>query len=169
MEMQESHAVTLITVRIALVCYAIVVGHLLTGRRRLDRRTLLRGLWTIGCVAFILHVLAAFHYTHHWSHRAAILSTAEQTQQLLGWAFGEGLYFSYLFLLLWTADVLWWWLRPEHYESRSIWLECGIHGYLFFIAFNGAVIFESGVTRSGGIAAAAIFVAILMCRRFLRW
>ena len=113
----------------------------------------------------IAHVMAAFHYTHHWSQEEAIKSTARETEQLIGMAFGEGLYFNYLFLLVWIADVLFWWLKPERYETRPAWLEYGIHGYLFFIAFNGAVVFESGVTRIGGILAVVIFAVILSTRQ----
>lgn len=91
-------------------------------------------------------------------------STARETEQLIGMAFGEGFYFNYLFLLVWIADVLIWWLRPERYETRPPWLKYGTHAYLFFIAFNGAVIFESGVTRIGGILAVVIFAVILLRR-----
>ena len=167
--MSETNPITLITIRIALVCYAIVAGFLLAGRRGRPWRNLLRPVWTIGCVAFISHVIAAFHYSHHWSHADAIQSTAKQTLQLLGWAFGEGLYFSYVFLLVWIVDILCWWIIPDQYESRPAWLAYAIHGYLFFIAFNGAVIFESGVTRAGGIAAVVIFTAILLRRHSATW
>ena len=80
-------------------------------------------------------------------------------------AIGESLYFNYLFLLVWIADLLFWWLKPERYETRPAWLEYGIHGYLFFNAFNGAVVFESGVTRIGGILAVLIFAVILSTRQ----
>ena len=164
-EMPENNPITLNTVRIALVCYAIVVGFLLAGCRSRRWRNRLRPLWTIGCIAMIAHVIAAFHYTHHWSQMDAIESTARKTEQLIGWAFGEGLYFNYLFLLVWISDVLFWWLRPERYETRSTWLEYGTHAYLFFIAFNGVVIFESGVTRIGGIVAVVIFAVIILRRQ----
>lgn len=165
-EMPETNPIVLNTVRIALVCYAIVVGLLLAGCRGKRWRNLLRPLWTFGCITIVAHVVAAFQYTHHWSHAAAIDSTARETEQLIGMAFGEGLYFNCLFLVLWIADGLFWWLRPERYETWPALLEYGIHGYLFFIAFNGAVVFESGVTRIGGILAVVIFAVILSTRQF---
>jgi hypothetical protein len=67
-----------------------------------------------------------------------------------------------VFLLVWTADVLLWRLNPERYEIRPTWLDYGIHGFLFLIAFNGAVIFESGVTRTDGIVAIVIFALIVV-------
>jgi len=32
----------------------------------------MRPLWTFGCIAIVIHVIAAFHYTHHWSPEDAI-------------------------------------------------------------------------------------------------
>ena len=163
--MTQTNMLTLITIRSALLCYAIFVGWRLAGFRGERYRNSLRLLWTAACFAFVCHVISAFHFTHRWNHQDAIQKTAKQTQELIGWAFGEGLYFSYLFLFLWVADVFYWWRSPERYEARSGWLSMTIHGYLFFIAFNGAVIFESGVTRTGGITAMVIFAAILFRRR----
>lgn len=165
--MPENNPITMNTVRIALVCYAIVVAALLAGCRGGRWRNLLRPIWTFGCIAIVAHVIAAFHYTHHWSQSDAIQSTARKTEQLLGTAFGEGLYFNYVFQLVWSADVMFWWLKPERYETRPAWLAYGIHGFLFFIAFNGAVVFESGVTRIGGTVAILIFAVILLRRQFV--
>lgn len=47
---------------------------------------------------------------------------------IAGWAFGASLYFSYLFLLVWIAVVVYWWLRPERYETWTTLLEYGIRG-----------------------------------------
>ena len=163
--MPDGNPVTLMTVRVTLMCYAIVLTLLLAGCRGARWRRVLRTIWTIGCLAFVAHVAAAFHYTHHWSHADAIRSTAQQTKALMGWAFGEGLYFSYIFLLLWIADAAFWWLRPDRYESRPNWMNYAIHGYLFFIAFNGAIVFESGVTRPAGIVAVAVFAFFAYRRR----
>ncbi|MEI7702468.1 MAG: hypothetical protein WCK86_21930 [Planctomycetia bacterium] len=152
------------TVRLALLCYAACVTLQLMNCHGARWRFVLRGLWTTGALLFVAHVLAAFHFAHHWNHQAAIQSTAEQTKELIGWAFGEGLYFSYLFVLLWLADVVWYWVSPVSYESRSLRVKLLLHGYLFFIAFNGAVVFESGVTRPVGVLLSTLF-AILS----LRW
>ena len=71
--------------------------------------------------------------------------------------FGEGIYFSYLFLILWVLDVIamWVWSAAKSSAPRPMvaamqWI---LHAYLFFIAFNGAIVFESGPTRWAGIAA----------------
>lgn len=156
------------TIRAALICYALTLLLLLMGFGSPRCRHLIRGLWTAGCVAFVAHVAAAFQYEHHWSNTAAIRSTAEQTKALMGWAFGEGLYFSYLFMLLWMLDVVWYWVSPRTYEARSRWIQVGLHCYLFFIAFNGAVIFESGVTRSVGIVVTIVLLGVLLFVRRTR-
>jgi hypothetical protein len=157
-----------VTIWLALAGYAITVCVMLAGFLKLEWSRRLRAVWTISCGFFVLHVLSAFHYSYHWSHAEAIQSTARQTDELLGMRFGEGLYFSYGFLLLWIADVLFWWQRPELYVSRPGWLLLAVHAYLFFIAFNGAVVFKSGATRIAGIGATAIFIAVTVRRHFLR-
>ena len=125
------------------------------------------GVWTIACALFLAHVACAFHFYHHWSHAEAFTNTALRTGELIGWEFGAGIYFSYGFSLLWAADVLWWWLRPISYAARPWWLSGAIHAYLFFIAFNGAVVFEDGPTRWFGIVVSLGLVAALL-RRILK-
>src|SRR5262249_20786946 len=92
------------TIRAALVCYVAYLGGWLTLR---DARWLnaSRWIWTIGCGLFLAHVAGAFHFVHHWSHAAAWQDTAEQTEKLIGVSFGDGIYFSYLFLVTWVLDV----------------------------------------------------------------
>jgi hypothetical protein len=66
---------------------------------------------------------------------------------------------------LWTADVVWWWSRPESYANRPAAVAIALHGYLFFIAFNGAIIFEAGPTRWFGLLfLAAMFVQVARSR-----
>ena len=148
------------SVRLALVCYAITVISQLIGYHSRS----LRILWTAGSLLFIVHVAAAFHFVHRWSHQAAIQSTAIETQQLLGIAFGEGLWFSYLFVLLWLLDATWWWVLPDGYRQRPRWLHLALHGYLLFIAFNGAVIFEAGPTRLVGLLLTPILLLLIAAR-----
>src|SRR5262249_9091327 len=97
------------TIRLALVCYvAYVAGWLVRWNIRQPRASLV--IWTLGCVLFDVHVACAFHFFHHWSHWSAWQNTAERTEKLLGVAVGYGIYFSYLFLVLWIVDVAWlWW------------------------------------------------------------
>jgi hypothetical protein len=139
------------TIRLALVCLAARLAGQLHWGNALPWFRWSRVIWTIGCVFFLLHVACAFHFYHDWSHAKALASTAEKTHALLGVRFGEGIYFSYLFALLWIGDVLWQWVWPLSYRQRLPWLAASVLGYMAFIAFNGAVVFEGGVTRWVGI------------------
>jgi hypothetical protein len=154
------------TIRLALVCYALYVASMLTTAGR-KQPHVARAIWTAGCGLFLVHVACAFHFYHHWSHAAAWQKTADETEQLLGVAFGEGIYFSYMFLVLWLLDVVWLWAGDSP-QSRSAgsatcvpacqaaavptpsW-RLAVHAFLLFIAINGAIIFESGVIRWAGI------------------
>jgi hypothetical protein len=151
------------TIRLALACYvyclaAFILRRAVAGSRRSN---IVLIVWTLGCGLFVAHVVAAFGYYHHFSHQAAFDETARQTNEQIGFAFGGGIYFSYLFLVMWILDVGWRWLGPA---SRPHWLDWPLHAYMFFIAFNGAIVFEGGISRVGGIAACVLLAAILAWR-----
>ncbi|MGD9647235.1 MAG: hypothetical protein AB7U73_16100 [Pirellulales bacterium] len=112
-----------------------------------------RWCWTWALVCFWVHLAMAFHYYHHWSHADAF----ERTRRISG--VGEGLYVSYLFTLLWTADVVWWWTAPVRYQTRSVWIDRVLHAFMLFIVFNSMVVFESGLIRWAGVTMFAIFAA----------
>lgn len=104
-----------------------------------------RWSWTWAIVCFLVHLAMAFHYYHHWSHADAFEHTRQQS------GIGEGIYVSYFFTWVWFADALWWWIRPDAYAARSIWIDRLLHGFMLFIVFNGMVVFESGPIRVAGI------------------
>jgi hypothetical protein len=148
------------TVRLALACYVACLAGWLAAPVGMPGRSLrLAGpwLWTAGCLLFLLHVASAFHFYHHWSHAAAWESTAAETDALLGIRFGEGIYFSYAFALFWAADVLWMWAgRVWIADMPGSGVRMAVQGYLLFIAFNGAIVFEAGPTRWAGLAACLV-------------
>jgi hypothetical protein len=138
------------TVRLSLAWYAVALLLMMrmglrdwTASTRLGNLT--RWCWTWGLVSFLVHVVMAFHYYHHWSHAHAF----EQTRELSG--VGEGLYVSYLFTVLWTADVLFWWLSPLRYAARPAWIDRTLHGFMLFVVFNSMVVFEAGLIRWAGV------------------
>lgn len=152
------------SIRLALALYVVfLAGRLMAGDGARWRRWE-RPLWTAACLSFLVHLAAAMHFYHGWSNSAAVLDTARQTEALFGVRFGEGIYFSYIFALLWTADVAWWWIHPRSYVRRYQPLSILIHAYLFFIAFNGAIVFESGPTRWVGIPASLGLACLLAWR-----
>lgn len=149
------------TIRLALLLYlAVIAGHLWWGPlRALPSKyrwwEVSRGLWTLGCVVLLLHMAAAFHYYHHWSHADAAAETLRQTRVVVGLSFAGGIYFNYALALLWVGDCLWWWWDPMGYPRRPRWITIGLHVYLLFIVVNGAVVFEAGPTRWVGLVASA--------------
>ncbi len=153
------------TIRLALAAFlACLLGWTL--RAKWANGALGRTVWTLGLVAFLLHLLSAFAFYHRWSPEHALVHTAEETEKMMGFRFGEGIYFSYFFAVLWAADAAWWWISPASYERRPRWLGGMIVGYLIFIAFNGAVVFEGGPVRIAGMIGSGLLV-ILVLRQWL--
>jgi hypothetical protein len=133
-----------------------------------DRRTrtdCARLFWTAGFVAFLIHVICAFHFVHHWSHAAAYADTARQTAEVVGLDWGGGLYANYAFAAVWLADVIWWWISPSSYLARSRWVEWIVQGFMAFISFNATVVFGVGAIRWAGVAATALLALLLVRRR----
>jgi hypothetical protein len=146
------------TVRVALLYYAAAVSLLLWpgGSWRAARLC-----WTLAWAAYLVHLAMAFHHYHHWSHADAIAHTRAVS------GVGEGIYFSHLFTLLWTADVAWWWLRPQGYATRPAWVGRTLHGFMFFMVFNATVVYESGFIRGAGLVLTA-WLALLLGRSACR-
>ncbi|MGH9673937.1 MAG: hypothetical protein ACRD44_12215 [Bryobacteraceae bacterium] len=123
--------------------------------------------WTAGCLLYLAHVAAAFHFHHDWSHAAAYRATARQTAQTLGVDWGGGLWFNYAFTVAWCADALWWWIAPASRARRPRWLAAALHAFLAFMWLNGAVVFASGFVRWLAIGG-ALLLATLFIRRTRR-
>ena len=142
---------TRLTIWVALATYAIGAGIMLVARGRAAQAIRARWAWTIGCAFFLAHVVCAFTYYHHWSHAAAYRETALQTREMTGYHWGGGLFLNYLVAVGWLAEVLWWWVAPDHFARRSRCLVSAWHSFLFFMVFNGTVVFGSGPVRWVGL------------------
>jgi hypothetical protein len=154
------------TIRLSMlllfVVYALQIQR--TSGPRMGR--LLKYLWTAGFVICALHVMAAFHFVHDWSHRAAYLATAEDTRKKLGSAYGAGVYFNYLFLAVWGADVYWTWRSHKNWTRATPRMILAGRWFLLFIAFNSVVVFKSGWLRTlGAIATLALLGIAIRNRR----
>ncbi|MEX0936532.1 MAG: hypothetical protein WDZ59_01640 [Pirellulales bacterium] len=157
--MQIGESLLYWSVRLALLLYAASVVLQLGGSGDAARRTA-RHCWSLGCGAFLVHVVAAFGYVHHWSHASAYQSTAEQTAQRLGWDWGGGIYFNYAFTVLWLADVVRWWVAPQYVPPR--WYIVGLHTFFILMIFNATVVFGSPVAAwLGGVVLAALTAAAI--------
>ena len=119
-----------------------------------------RCLNTIGCVTFLAHVAAAFHFYHHWSHAAAFADTARQTAAFSGWDWGGGLFINYAFALVWLAEVFWAWASPNGFRERANWLTWSMRSFFLFMIFNGAVVFVHGGMKWFGLV---LCLVLLIC------
>jgi hypothetical protein len=88
---------------------------------------------------------------------------------LLGIEVGTGVYFNYLFLVVWAADVINSWTDFSVGRWMVQWfLRLGLM-YMIFIAFNGVVVFESGWLRAVGILLTTMLVAASIFRFARFW
>jgi hypothetical protein len=151
------------TVRVGMICFAAVLAGWASGVCRLQTVRGMRRLWSIGWGLMLGHFLAAFHFHHGWSHAHAVAETARKTFELIGWEFGGGVYFNYLFLLGWGMDVALWWLGKEQ-ASWYRWVRPILVAYLVFIALNGVVVFKDGWLRWAGVATTVAIVSLWIRR-----
>jgi len=107
--------------------------------------------YAAGCAMCLLHIAVAFHLAHGWSHRAAF----DHVERISG--FGPGLYVNYLFAAVWLLDAAWAAVSFDSYRSRPRWLNRAVHGFMAFVMFNAAVVFN---TRFSGAICALFFVAL---------
>ncbi len=148
------------SVWLAVVCLPVAAFGPALPEGRTDR--LGRAVSTAGCLAFVVHVAAAFHVRYGWSHAVAVAETARQAAERTGVAAGAGIWLNYLFALLWCVDVALWWHDPAARRRRPFARHAWLFGFLLFILFNGAVVFVDGPLRWLGLAATLAGVAGLV-------
>lgn len=130
------------------------------GPRRKQWMLWTRWAWTGGCLAYLVHVAAAFHYTYDWSHGVAYRATARQTAEVFGLDWGGGLYVNYAFTIAWMADVARRWWAGERYRRLPGALATGWRLFFLFMVFNGAVVFGSTPARWLGAVVCLALVAL---------
>ena len=143
-------AATYLTIWVALTLF--VLGEV--GRSK-GARHWARALSAAGLVLALVHTVLAFDVFHQWSHTDAVLSTAQQTQEVFGIRFGAGVYVNYLFFAVWLLDLVLW--RPVGAPSRGVWI---LRAFYLLIIFNGAVVFASGWRRLAGMVLVAVLVGV---------
>ena len=154
--MSAGEFVVLCSVWVAVLCYPAGPA----GRRIAPIAS--RLIWTFGAVAFIVHVIAAFHVHYQWSHVVALDETARQTAEMTGRNTGTGLYLNYLFALLWLLDAGWWWRDGVGHRSRPKWVHLGLHGFMLFMLINGAVVFVASPMRWLGLVVSLVALVALI-------
>ncbi len=136
------------TARLALLLYAVSLALDWHGIRRASRLAT-----TAGFVVFLAHVWLALWF-HQLSHAAAYEYTRSQTLNATGFDSGAGLWANYAFVAAWAAVVARGWRRAA--LSRP---DFALHGFLGFMAVNGAVVFAPSPSRYFGAATLVILVA----------
>ena len=152
----------------AVISLGLYAAHAVLLLRRSGRKncSLARGLYTAGCVVFIAHVFCAFYFYHGWSHEAAWLDTARQTEEAFGFFWGGGIYFNYAFTLGWTLDSIWWCAAGTGFRRRPPWLTTVWQAYFAFMAVNATVVFGDGIVRwIGAAVTTALFIFWVVSRR----
>jgi hypothetical protein len=156
-------ALTRSTVRVSLVFYAVAVCLLLVRRPGDDYLLRVARLeWTLGWIAYLIHLLVAFQIYHHGSHAEAV----EHVRAASG--FGPGIFVSHFFTLVWTLDVAQWWLRPGRHAARPAWVGGLLHAFMAFIVFNAMIVFETGAIRWVGVVLFTVFALLLALRSKLK-
>jgi hypothetical protein len=143
------------TIRVSLGYWAAAVAlltYLRPGERRAEfgRGRLARWCWTLAWATYLVHLAMAFHFYHHWSHDDAVRHTEDVSH------FGAGIYVSHFYTLVWSLDVVFWWLRPGRYAARSPWVDGLLHSFMAFIVFNATVVYEGGLIRWAGLIGFAL-------------
>lgn len=150
--MSAGEWLTRATIWIALLSYTIGAILLLLRSPSDGIAARARAAWTVGCLFFVAHVVCAFAYFHHWSHTAAYVETARQTEEKTGLRSGSGLYLNYLFGVVWIALTMRWWMSPRGFLAQSRWTHGLWNGFAVFMIFNGTVVFGDGFARWFGLA-----------------
>ena len=163
--MKTGALLTTITIWLALVGYAAGLASLIVAQGRNSLRKKARNFWTFGCAVFLAHVFCAFNYYYEWSHVVAYNETARQTVEVVGEGWGVGVYVGYFFTLLWSGDVVWWWLSPQTHARRPKILTATLHLFMFFIIFNGTVVFKSGMSRLLGVILSLTLIGLWLMKR----
>jgi hypothetical protein len=150
--MESGEFLTRGTIWISIFAYTLgcISFALLRNKSYLDSIT--RSAWTVAVVALTAHYVFAFQFYHAWSHNSAYIETARQTAEVFKMNWGGGLFINYALLVLWMADVGWWWFRGLDSYRRRPWLLLLLwHSFLIFIIFNATVVFKDGLQRWVGL------------------
>ncbi len=152
-------------IRLALL--AMFAAFALQLRGASETSNLVRSVWLCGALCAFLHSVGSLFTFHAGSHQEAFDSTARQTEELLGVAFGIGLYVNYVFVAVWFGDAALRWIRRDFYCSLPGWYRTMVYGFLGFIAVNGTIVFKAGWIRVVALAAIASLV-FLWWKRFAK-
>lgn len=149
------------TARLFVACY---VGRLCVdaiGSPDTNSLRIARWLWTCGCAIYFVHVAAAFHWMHQWSHASAYEHVLTRTTEMTGFTSGIGLYVNYAFGVLWLADTVIWWLDPKWPDRIAPYYL--VQTIFAFLMFQATAVFGPSFWRPITVAVIALLIVL---RRF---
>lgn len=152
-----------------ILSYVGVIGRGLVKGRWPEEDRLSRWLWTFGWICMCGHVFLAFAMVHHWSHADAYEVTAKRTRETTGLDWGGGVWFNYVFLAGWGADVARLGFGKAQHTTFVKYWRIVLHGFLAFLIFNSVVVFETGWTRLAGLALTMTLVTLAVRFGPARW
>ncbi|MEQ2006673.1 MAG: hypothetical protein ABMA26_07740 [Limisphaerales bacterium] len=145
----------------AWLAFAAYIGGTVAGLRQPSGRVF-RLVWLAGAVLLLVHLIAAFHFKHGWSHAAAYVDTARQTREVTGLDWGGGVYLNYLLVIVWLADAASRW-KPNLIVQPPV-LRRSLAAFYAFMWFNAAVVFVRNPMRWVG-AVAFVLLAVFAWRQ----
>ncbi len=138
--MLELQDLTRLVIQISVVCYVARISLRLRWRPAIPSRTEV-ALWWLGCVAYLVHVILAFHSFHDWSHDAAVVFTAEETARLTGIRNGQGVWLNYAFAVIWIADCVRLQRCLHQHRETSPGIDAIVAGFFVLMMFSATVVF----------------------------
>lgn len=150
-------------IRLAVVAMFVTFALQLMGWK--ETSPAVRNIWFFGAISALAHSFGALLAFHGGSHQVALQATAKQTQELMGFSFGAGLYFNYVFVLVWLIDAIARMVIPQAYSGWGFAYRVFVYGFLGFIAFNGTVVFKSGWIQAFSLMG----IAGLLILAVMRW
>jgi len=151
--MSRGELLTRGTIWITLVAYAIGSFSFAFVPKRILADRIARIAWSIACTSLFAHLISGYQFFYGWSHRTAYADTARQTEEVVGLAWGGGLFINYALLIVWTIDLAVWWRNGLNSYRKRPWPLIAVwHWFLIFIIFNATVVFKNGLVRWLGLA-----------------
>lgn len=153
------------TIRIALGLCIFAIASSFGNRKPHEENRSAKWCWTLGLLFYLGHLISAFQFSYDWSHEKAYQDTALQTQEVIGWYWGGGLYVNYIFTIVWILVVVWWWTQSESRRSKHLWIDYSFFWFFAIIAINATIVFEQGIIRWFGLAACFFLGRLWLTKR----
>ena len=128
------------TIRVAVLIYFLRLYSDLA-RFHGPTASVVRVLWSLGCLINAIHILMAMIFYHDLSHQHAIEDTAAKTFAVTGIRWGGGVYINYLFSAYWMVDVVLWWCKGLRWPRNNRTYNIVLHLIFGFIVINATAVF----------------------------